>query len=36
LKITRVEGDVSDTHYEDEIEISLRNWLNLEYPNNLQ
>jgi len=24
LKITRVEGDVSDTHYEDEIEISLR------------
>lgn len=24
LKITRVEGDVSDTHFEDEIEISLR------------
>jgi len=24
LKITRIEGDVSDTHYEDEIEISLR------------
>jgi len=24
LKITKVEGDVSDTHYEDEIEISLR------------
>jgi len=24
LKITRVEGDVSDTHFEDEVEISLR------------
>jgi len=24
LKITKVEGDVSDSHYEDEIEISLR------------
>ncbi len=24
LKITKVEGDVSDTHYEDQIEISLR------------